>query len=166
MSHTNDKGYKKALLNIDHMHDPFDMTLVWLYQPKLTYFKGKHLVLGLLAIAVTIFYLIPLTVVTLFGDLLRRNCIRSLWFSHFLDVFHGAYCWPLGFWLGLRLLMRVIFLVLQVATNFNTLYTIVFISFCIFFINSGDICIYYCYTFSQKILCNQVFLLMNPEGRI
>ena len=115
-------------------NDQFDMTLVWLYQPKLTYFKGKHLVLGLLAIAVTIFYLIPLTVVTLFGDLLRRNCIRSLWFSHFLDVFHGAYRWPLGFWLGLRLLMRVIFLVLQVATKFNTVYTIVFISFCIFFI--------------------------------
>ena len=39
-------------------NDQFDMTLVWFYQPNLTYFKGKHLVLGLLAIAVTIFYLI------------------------------------------------------------------------------------------------------------
>ena len=92
---------------------------VWLYQPELEYFKGKHLVLGILAIVVTIFYLIPLTVVTLFGDLLRRNCIRSLWFSHFLDVFHGAYRWPLGFWLGLRLLMRLLFAVLKLSLQSN-----------------------------------------------
>ena len=97
---------------------------VWLYQPRLRYFEKEHLALGLLAVTVTVLYLLPLTVVTLFGDLLRRNCIRSLWFSHFLDVFHGAYRWPLGFWLGLRLLLR---LVLMLISNLLRKYTYTFI---------------------------------------
>ena len=91
-------------------HDSSTPSARWLYQPTLLYFQGKHLALGLVAVIVSLLYLIPFTVVTLFGDLLRRMCIRSLWFSHFLDVFHGAYRWPLGFWFGLRLIIRVIFL--------------------------------------------------------
>ena len=104
----------------------------WFYQPSIEYFQGKHLVLGLLAIAVTVLYLIPLTAITLFGDLLRRNCIRSLWFSHFLDVFHGAYRWPLGFWLGVRMSLRVILILLQLVDSFH-LQTFAFTFVCILY---------------------------------
>ena len=106
--------------------------LVWLYQPALRYFEGKHLILALSSLIIAILYLIPLTMITLFGDCLRRNCIRSLWFSHFLDVFHGAYRWPLGFWLGLRLLIRVMFVALLIFLSsemFNFLLILFFISF-------------------------------------
>ena len=84
----------------------------WVFQPTLLYFRGNHLVLGILSILVVLLYLIPFTAVMLFGDLLRM-CIRSLWFSHFLDVFHGAYRYPFGFWFGLRLLLRGVLVILE-----------------------------------------------------
>ena len=84
-----------------------DRKTVYLFDSSLPYFRGKHLVLGLIAIICSIAYLCPLIVVTLFGDLLRR-CTRSIWLSHFTDVFHGAYRYPFGFWLGVRLLARVV----------------------------------------------------------
>ena len=84
----------------------------WMFQPTLLYFRGNHLVLGILSTLVFLLYLIPFTVVMLFGDLLRM-CIRSLWFSHFLDVFHGAYRYPFGFWFGLRLLLRAVLITLE-----------------------------------------------------
>ena len=99
----------------------------WLYQPTLHYFEGKHLSLGLTALVASSIYLIPITIVILLGDLFRRMCIRSLWFSHFLDVFHGAYRWPLGFWLGFRLLIRVAFLMLQIALPMQAFALLVFI---------------------------------------
>ena len=81
--------------------------LVWFYQPSLGYFSGKHLILGMVAISVCILYILPLTVVVLFGDFLRRRCIHRTWFSHVIDVFQGAYHKPYGFWLGVRLLLRI-----------------------------------------------------------
>ena len=78
----------------------------WLYQPGLLYFRGPHLALGILSLAMALLYLIPFTFIMLFGDLLRRY-IHKLWFSHFLDVLQGAFRWPLGFWAGLRLLLRM-----------------------------------------------------------
>ena len=80
--------------------------VVWLYQPGLLYFRGPHLVLGILSLAMALLYLIPFTFIMLFGDLLRRY-IHKLWFSHFLDVLQGAFRWPFGFWAGLRLLLRM-----------------------------------------------------------
>ena len=92
---------------------------VWLYQPSLPFFGGRHIVLGILSIAVTLLYLIPFTFTMLFGDLIRRY-FHKLWFSHFMDVLHGASRWPLGFWIGVRLLVRVILVVLDISTNPNT----------------------------------------------
>lgn len=80
--------------------------MVWLYQPRLLYFRGPHLALGILSLAMALLYLIPFTFIMLFGDLLRRY-IHKLWFSHFLDVLQGAFRWPFGFWAGLRLLLRM-----------------------------------------------------------
>ena len=85
--------------------------LLWFYQPSLGYFRGKHLILGMVAISVCILYILPLTVVVLFGDFLRRRCIHRTWFSHVIDVFQGAYRKPYGFWLGVRLLLRICFVI-------------------------------------------------------
>ena len=90
--------------------------LVWMHQPELEYFKGKHIAVGVLCLIVVVFYLLPLTVVTLFGDLLRV-CSRNLWFSHFMDVFHGAFRYPFGFWFGSRLLLRITFIILSITTS-------------------------------------------------
>ena len=87
---------------------------VFLFDNTLSYFGGKHLVLGLTAIIFTIIYLIPLMTVTLFGDLLRR-CSRSIWLSHFIDVFHGSYRYPFGFWTGVRLLARLVLMVVSLS---------------------------------------------------
>ena len=98
--------------------------VVWLHQPELEYFKGKHIAVGALCLVVTVFYLLPLTIVTLFGDLFRI-CSHNLWYSHFLDVFHGAFRYPFGFWFGTRLLFRIIFITLKITTNTPVLaYTI------------------------------------------
>ena len=90
--------------------------LVWLHQPELEYFRGKHIAVGILCLLVLLFYLLPLTIVTLFGDLFRM-CSRNLWYSHFLDVFHGAFRYPFGFWFGTRLLFRIVFITLNITTN-------------------------------------------------
>ena len=90
--------------------------LVWLHQPKLEYFRGKHIAVGILCLLVLLFYLLPLTIVTLFGDLFRM-CSHNLWYSHFLDVFHGAFRYPFGFWFGTRLLFRMVFITLNITTN-------------------------------------------------
>ena len=92
---------------------------VWLYQPSLSFFGGRHIVLGILSIAVTLLYLIPFTFTMLFGDLMRRY-FHKLWFSHFMDVLHGTFRWPLGFWIGLRLLVRVVLVVAYISTSANT----------------------------------------------
>ena len=98
--------------------------VVWLHQPELKYFDGKHIVVGVLCLLVTLFYLLPLTIVTLFGDLFRM-CSRNLWYSHFLDVFHGAFRYPFGFWFGSRLLFRIVFITLNITTNTSVVaYTI------------------------------------------
>ena len=124
---------------------------VWLFQPTLRYFSGRHLVLGMLAMIVTLLYLIPLTVVILFGDLLRRNCIRSLWFSHFLDVFHGAYRWPLGFWLGLRLMIVIFLSALRIMLP-NHIYISVFVLILIlFFIETIAVKPYHKRFYSRKV---------------
>ena len=90
--------------------------LVCLHQPELEYFKGKHIAVGILCLLVLLFYLLPFTIVTLFGDLFRM-CSRNLWYSHFLDVFHGAFRYPFGFWFGTRLLFRMVFITLNITTN-------------------------------------------------
>ena len=95
-----------------HNAETGEWNLHWKYQPTLLYFRGEHIALGVLSLLVKLLYLLPFTVVMLFGDLLRM-CIRSLWFSHFLDVFHGAYRYPFGFWFGLRLLLRGVLITLR-----------------------------------------------------
>ena len=46
-----------------------------------------------------------------FGDILKRKLIHFIWFSHFIDAFYAPYRWPFGFWLGVRLLLRIILVI-------------------------------------------------------
>ena len=103
--------------------------VVWLYQPRLLYFRGPHLALGILSLAMALLYLIPFTFVMLFGDLLRRY-IHKLWFSHFLDVLQGGFRWPFGFWAGLRLLLRLGL----IAINITATRSVFAICTCLFFL--------------------------------
>ena len=98
---------------IDGQTNSLDKHYVWYLQPTLLYLQGRHLILGIFALVITLIYVVPLTVVILFGEIIRRRCIRSMWFSHFLDTFHGCYRWPLGFWLGVRLLIRGLLIIPQ-----------------------------------------------------
>ena len=105
-------------LQYNHIYDVITgekRTVFW-EDSTLPYFSGKHLAVGIIAIICSIIYLLPLIGVTLFGDLLRR-CIRSMWLSHFIDVFYGAYRYPFGFWLGVRLLARVVLIVLALSVG-------------------------------------------------
>ena len=105
-------------LQYNHIYDAStgDRKVVFLFDSSLPYFRGKHLTVGLIAIICSVIYLLPLIVVTLFGDLLRR-CTRSIWLSHFIDVFHGAYRYPFGFWLGARLLARVVLIGIALSVD-------------------------------------------------
>ena len=89
---------------------------VWLYQPELEYFRGQHIRLAVVALLVSVVYLIPFTLTMLLGDWLRRH-IRKLWFSHFMDVLHGAFKWPMGFFFGLRLLVRIILITVSISVS-------------------------------------------------
>ena len=109
-----------VLLALQHNHIYDAITekkeVVFLFDSTLSYFRGKHLVLGVLSILCCIVYLFPLVGVTLLGDLLRR-CVRSIWLSHFIDVFHGCYRYPFGFWLGVRLLARIVVMVVALSVQ-------------------------------------------------
>ena len=92
--------------------------VVWLHQPELEYFNGQHIAVGVICLLVILFYLLPITIITLFGDFFTiKICSHNPCLSHFLDVFHGAFQYPFGFWFGTRLLLRIAFIVLNITTN-------------------------------------------------
>ena len=108
-------------LQYNHIYDAItgEKRTVFLFDNTLSYFRGKHLVLGLTAITLSLIYLLPLMSLTLFGDILRRLS-RSIWLSHFIDVFHGCYRHPFGFWAGVRLLVRLILTVVSLSMEANS----------------------------------------------
>ena len=92
--------------------------LVWLHQPELEYFKGKHIAVGVLCLLTLLLHFLPLTIVTLFADQIKNKvCSRRPLFSHFFDAFQGAFQYPFGFWFGTRLLYRIVLITLNIATN-------------------------------------------------
>ena len=93
--------------------DSQERKAVWLYDGSIGYFEGKHLFLALLSITCIVLYILPVAIVALLGDLLRW-CIHYHWLSHFIDVFHGAFRRPFGFWLGIRLLAIVLLVGLKI----------------------------------------------------
>ena len=90
---------------------------VWLYDGSLTYFNStKHIILGTIAISILVCFLIPVAFIALFGNKLKRF-IRWRWYMNFFDTFRGAFKFQFSFWIGIRLLARVLLLVLKVNTD-------------------------------------------------
>ena len=89
---------------------------VWRFDGTLPYFKGDHLVLAAIALVTMGGLLLPVTVIAVAGDLFRR-CIHNRWYMNFLDTFHGSFRFKLGFWIGLRLVLRMILFVLKVTVR-------------------------------------------------
>ena len=99
--------------------------LVWMFDGSLEYFQStKHIVLACLALLVLMCFLLPVTVVSIFGDLLRRFS-RGPWYMNFLDSFHGAFRFRFGFWIGIRILLRILFIVLKIFLPVDELFLII-----------------------------------------
>ena len=108
-------------------HDCTNTTsrLVWLFDGSLEYFHSpKHIVLACLALLVLVCFLLPVTVIAIFGDLFRRFS-RGPWYMNFLDSFHGAFRFRFGFWIGIRILLRILFIVLKIFLPVNTLFLVI-----------------------------------------
>lgn len=107
----------KSLLNT-HIWDISNgqCSKVWQFDGTLPYFRDEHLVLAAIALLILGGLLLPVTVVAVAGDLLRR-CIHNRWYMNFLDTFHGSFRFKLGFWIGLRLVLRMILLTLKVTVS-------------------------------------------------
>ena len=92
-----------------------EYTYVWMFDGNLEYFHSiKHIVLATLALLVFAFFLLPVTVIAIFGDLFRRF-FKGPWYMNFLDTLHGAYRFRFGFWIGIRLLIGVVISILKVS---------------------------------------------------
>ena len=99
--------------------------LVWMFDGSLEYFHSpKHIVLACLALLVLMCFLLPVTVIAIFGDLFRRFS-RGPWYMNFLDSFHGAFCFRFGFWIGIRILLRILYIVLKIFLPVDQLFLVI-----------------------------------------
>ena len=99
--------------------------LVWMFDGSLEYFHSpKHIVLACLALLVLMCFLLPVTVIAIFGDLFRRFS-RGPWYMNFLDSFHGAFRFRFGFWIGIRILLRILFIVLKIFLPVDQLFLVI-----------------------------------------
>ena len=99
--------------------------LVWMFDGSLEYFHSpKHIVLACLALLVLMCFLLPVTVIAIFGDLFRRFS-RGPWYMNFLDSFHGAFRFRFGFWIGIRILLRILFIVLKIFLPVDMLFLVI-----------------------------------------
>ena len=99
--------------------------LVWMFDGSLEYFHSpKHIVLACLALLVMMCFLLPVTVIAIFGDLFRRFS-RGPWYMNFLDSFHGAFRFRFGFWIGIRILLCILFIVLKIFLPVDQLFLVI-----------------------------------------
>ena len=96
----------------------------WMFDGSLEYFHSpKHIILACLAILVLTCFLLPVTVIAIFGDLFRRF-FRGPWYMNFLDTFHGAFRFRFGFWIGIRILLRILSIVLKIFLSVDKLFLV------------------------------------------
>lgn len=92
-----------------------DYTYVWLFDGSVEYFGCvQHIILGTIALLVFLCFLLPVTIIAIFGDLFRRF-FRGPWYMNFLDTLHGAFRFRFGFWIGIRMLIGVVVMTLKVS---------------------------------------------------
>ena len=89
---------------------------VWLYDGNVPFLQGKHIALFLMALAVSVFFILPFTLLLLFAPciqasnhfLLKRVKMKLL---PLLDAYQAPYKNKFRFWTGLTLVVRSILLV-------------------------------------------------------
>ena len=89
---------------------------VWLYDGNVPFLQGKHVALFLMALAVTVFFLLPFTLLLLFAPCIQAsNQFLFKWIKMkllpLLDAYQAPYKDRFRFWTGLMLVVRSILLV-------------------------------------------------------
>ena len=89
---------------------------VWLYDGNVPFLQGKHIALFLMALAVTLLFILPFTLLLLFAPCIQAsNCFLvqrvKMKLTPLLDAYQGPYKDNFRFWTGLMLVVRSILLV-------------------------------------------------------
>ena len=97
------------------------MLLVWFRDGGVLYGHNPfHIVLLCISIAVLSFFIVPFTLVGLFGVKMLRSRFISKYFRPFIDAIHGPYKDNLRYWFGLRLIiMSLVYIVIVVLQGSN-----------------------------------------------
>ena len=95
--------------------------LVWFRDGSVLYGQNPfHIVLLCVSIAVLSFFIVPFTLVGLFGVKMLRSRFISKYFRPFIDAIHGPYKDNLRYWFGLRLIiMSLVYIVNAVLQGSN-----------------------------------------------
>ena len=86
---------------------------VWLYDGNVPFLQGKHIALFLMALIVTVFFLLPFTLLLLFAPCIQtsNHFLFKLKLLPLLDAYQAPYKDKFRFWTGLMLVVRSILLV-------------------------------------------------------
>jgi len=90
--------------------------VVWLYDGNVPFLQGKHIALFLMALAVTLLFILPFTLLLLFAPCIQAsNHFLVQWvkmkLNPLLNAYQGPYKDNFRFWTGLMLVVRSILLV-------------------------------------------------------
>ena len=99
---------------------------VWLYDANITFFEGKHIPICLVALLLFIFFLLPYTLLLVFGQFIQAKSnlkifswVNKPMFKYFLDNYHAPYQNRHRYWTGLMLLVRIVILIVFVSDVSN-----------------------------------------------
>ena len=90
--------------------------LVWFYDGSVLYGQNPfHIVLLCVSVAVLFLFIVPFTLVGLFGVKMLRNRFIARYFRPFIDAIHGPYKDNLRYWFGLRLIVLSVVYIVNAA---------------------------------------------------
>ena len=85
--------------------------LVWFKDGSVLYGQNLyHIVLLCVSIGVLSFFIVPFTLVGLFGVKMMRSRFIAKYFCPFIDAIHGPYKEKLRYWFGVRLLFSFLYI--------------------------------------------------------
>ena len=94
------------------------MHLKWLYDANISFLKGRHIPLFSIALLFLIFFILPYTLLLVFGQCLQAKSNLKIFswvnrptFKYFLDNYHAPYQNSHRYWTGLMLLVRIVLLI-------------------------------------------------------
>ena len=101
---------------LQNYHEDGRSLPVWLYDGNILFLQGKHIALFLMALIVTVFFILPFTLLLLFAPCIQASnhylfkwLKRKLW--PLLDAYQAPHKDKFRFWTGLMLVVRSILLV-------------------------------------------------------